>query len=120
MREVSLSELQTAREHREKAQELLLIQYGEPVLSFSMDIPNPVKDSPLIRRCFDAGLAELKTALWLAGIKILSPTVTYAITGCEFLCAVDANAERVRTICRQIVDGSPMGSLFVMNVLDPN
>ena len=53
MREVTLSEVLAAREQRAEAQWKLLKQYERPVLSFTMNIPGPVKDSALIRRGFE-------------------------------------------------------------------
>lgn len=120
MREVTLEEVLEAREIRAKVQRRLLEQHTRPVLSFTMNIPGPIKDSPLIRRGFDAGLSELKYALKEAGAAILSPEEKRAVTGCEFLCAVEGNAEDVKTLCLRIEDASPMGRLFDMDVIAPD
>ena len=117
MREVTLAEMLEARDSRAEAQRRLLAQTGSPLLSFTMNIPGPVKDSMLIRRGFDAGLDTLKGALAAAGIALLSPAEKRAATGCEFLCAVDANAEIVKALCLEIEDTSPMGRLFDMDVI---
>ena len=54
-REVSLMEVLQAREARVGQQDTLRNKYGVPVISFTMNIAGPVKDSPLIRRAFRAG-----------------------------------------------------------------
>ena len=120
MREVSLQEVLDARERRAEAQELLLRRHGKPVLSFTMNIPGPVKDSRLIRRGFDKGLRLLDAALDEAGIARLSRQITREATGNEFICAVDAPAETVKALCLRIEDGSPMGRLFDMDVIGPD
>ncbi|MBO5543162.1 MAG: citrate lyase holo-[acyl-carrier protein] synthase, partial [Oscillospiraceae bacterium] len=63
MLEVTLSEILAARDRRAEAQRILLKQYARPVLSYTMNIPGPVKDSALIRRGFETGLRLLYSAL---------------------------------------------------------
>lgn len=120
MGEVTLQEMLDARDHRAGSQRQLLETHKRPVLSYTMNIPGPVKDSPLIHRGFTIGLNELKNALARANIPMLSPKETRSVTGCEFLCAVDADAETVKALCRIIEDASPMGRLFDMDVIDTN
>lgn len=117
MREVTLQEVLDARERRAEAQRQLLKQYARPLISFTMNIPGPVKDSPMIRRAFDEGLRMLDDALGEAGIACVSRQITHADTGNEFLCAVKASATAVKEICTRIEDGSPMGRLFDMDVI---
>ena len=92
MREVTLQEVLDARERRAEAQRQLLKQYARPLISFTMNIPGPVKDSPMISRAFDEGLRMLDDALGEAGIACVSRQITHADTGNEFLCAVIASA----------------------------
>lgn len=113
MREVSLQEVLDARESRAQTQRELLVRYGKPVLSFTMNIPGPIKDSPLIRRGFDEGLRLLDAA----GIVFLDRREIRAVTGCELLCVVDADAKAVKEICRRIEDESTLGRLFDMDVI---
>ena len=120
MREVTLQEVLDARDRRAEEQRRLLALHGLPVLSFTMNIPGPVKDSPLIRRGFDEGLRLLDGALDGAGIPRLSRQEHRAVTGCEFLCSVDAPAEAVKALCRRIEDENPMGRLFDMDVIGPD
>ena len=117
MREVTLQEILDARDRRAEAQRRLLKQLARPLISFTMNIPGPVKDSPMIRRAFDEGLRMLDDALGEAGIACASRQITHADTGNEFLCAVKASAAAVKEICMRIEDGSPMGRLFDMDVI---
>ncbi len=117
MSEVTLQEVLDARERRAEAQRQLLKRLALPLISFTMNIPGPVKDSPMIRRGFDEGLRMLESALGEAGIVCVSGQVTRADTGNEFLCAVRASAAEVKEICTRIEDGSPMGRLFDMDVI---
>ncbi len=120
MREVTLQEMLDARERRAEAQRELLAAFALPVLSFTMNIPGPIKDSPTIRRAFDEGLRQLDLALNDAGYATLSRQVRHAVTGHVFLCAVQADAAELKAICTQLEDASPMGRLYDMDVIGPN
>ena len=117
MREISLREVLDARERRAWKQQELLRQFQRPVLSFTMNIPGPVKDSSLIRRGFDAGLRRLDAALDQAGFVLLSREETLEPTGCELLCAVEAEAAELKRICLAIEEHCPLGRLFDMDVI---
>ncbi len=117
--EVTLTEMLDAREARARRQMDLLRRYAAPVISFSMNIAGPVKDSPLLRRAFRAGLGQLDAGLRAWGLTVLSREEKRAVTGCEALYAVGGAAERVKALCVSIEDGSPLGRLFDMDVLSP-
>ena len=120
MREVTLQEMLDARDRRAEAQSRLLSELALPVISFTMNIPGPVKNSPLIRRGFDEGLRLLDAALEEEGIARRSPLLTHAVTGNEYLCAVSAPAVKVKAICMRLEDESPLGRLFDMDVIAPD
>ena len=46
---ITLEQMLLARDRRASRQAALLSRYGRPVISFTMNIAGPVKDSPLIR-----------------------------------------------------------------------
>lgn len=117
-REVTLMEMLEAREDRVRAQDALREKYSVPVVSFTLNIAGPVKDSPLIRRAFRWGQNQLEAGLTAAKLPILERTEHLAPTGCEGLYAVDGTAQEVKNVCVSIEDGSPLGRLFDMDVLD--
>ena len=47
---VQLLQMLEARERRARRQKELLDQFGLPLISFSMNIAGPIKNSPLIRK----------------------------------------------------------------------
>lgn len=116
-REVSLMEVLEAREARVRRQDWLLEKYGAAVVSFTMNIAGPVKDSALIRRAFRAGVRQLECGLWAVNLEILCKEENLAHTGCEALLAVSGPAERVKQACQSIEDGSRLGRLFDMDVI---
>ena len=120
MREVTLAEVLDARDRRAQAQRILSERYGLPLVSFTMNIPGPVKDSPLIRRGFAEGLRLLGQALERAEIETVSPQTVRAVTGNEYLCAVRGDAREIKQLCTRIEDASPLGRLFDMDVIAPD
>lgn len=116
MQEVTLAQMLDAREARAQAQQLLLEQYARPIACFTMNIPGPVKDSPLIRRGFEAGWNTLRHRLPKG--KVLDARRREAVTGCEALLAVDMDSVELKKICTAIEDETPLGRLFDMDVLD--
>lgn len=116
--EVTLIAMLEAREARVRAQEDLHKRYGAPVISFTLNIAGPVKDSPLIRRAFQAGQAQLEVGLTSARLPVLERVEHLAPTGCEALYAVGGTAHEIKTVCVSIEEASPLGRLFDMDVLD--
>lgn len=102
-----------AREDRARRQRELLGRFSCPLICFTMNIPGPVKDSPLIRRSFRWGLARLEEQL----PHLRHREVLEEITGCEAYLAVEADAAELKQICTQIEEGTSIGRLFDMDVL---
>lgn len=114
--EVTLEQILDAREERAHRQRTLSRKYGRPILSFTMNIPGPVKDTPLIRRAFQEGLTELSR--YLLPDAVPDQRILYAVTGCEATFAVDADPVSLKEITTRIEDTHPLGRLFDMDVLD--
>lgn len=116
-REVTLTEVLEAREARVRRQDALREKYGAAVVSFTMNIAGPVKDSALIRRAFRMGVRQLECGLRAWNLEILCGEENLAVTGCEALFAVSGPAEQVKEVCQSIEDGSRLGRLFDMDVI---
>ena len=116
--EVTLEQILNAREERAYRQLSLSRKHSTPILSFTMNIPGPVKDTPLIRRAFQEGLNALSISLFPGVIR--EKQVIRAVTGCEAVFAVDADPAALKRITTQIEDTHPLGRLFDMDVLDGN
>lgn len=113
--EVVLEQMLAAREARSMRQFTLNRKYGLPIISFSMNIPGPVKDSPLIRRGFQVGCAMLDHRLPKESIKFRQ--ILPAVTGWEAIYVLDMDALSVKEITTAIEDELPLGRLFDMDVL---
>ncbi len=112
--EVTLYQMLQARENRAARQQELRRRFGKPLIFFTMNIPGPVKDTPLIRRSFHWGLERLEKKL----SDVLYREIREEVTGCEAVFAVDADPMVLKQICTQIEDAYPVGRLFDMDVLN--
>lgn len=118
--DVSLAQMLEAREDRALRQQALLDSWGKPLLSFTMNIAGPCKDSPAIRRGFQMGLSQLEERLSLAGISCLYRESIRRHTGWEELLVLEASAETIKAIAVQLEESTPLGRLYDMDVLDIN
>ncbi len=110
---VSLNELLDARERRAARQRMLLGEYALPLVCFTMNIAGPVKNSPLIGYAFRAGISMLRERL---GAPIFFESEERK-TGCEAFLVYDLPAQTLKTACL-VVEGSAVGRLFDLDVLD--
>ena len=118
-REVTLSEVLEAREARAMRQRALLEAYGQPVISFCMNIAGPVKNGTAIRRGFREGMMRLSEALRGARMEIAHCEQVDAVTGCEALLAVRGDAWEIKRLCVDLEDEDALGRLFDLDVLAP-
>ena len=114
-KEVTLYQILQAREDRAARQQELLERYGRTLICFTMNIPGPVKISPLIRRSFRWGLRQLDEAF----PQPLHRQIREEITGCEAFYVPDLPAEEAKRRCAGIEDGTALGRLFDMDVIAP-
>ena len=118
-REVTLMEMLDMRESRAKRQQELLAQYSAVLISFSMNIAGPVKNSPLIRRGFREGLFRLEEGLRGASMKLIHREQVDCVTGCEAMLMVSGDGEAVKKLCVELEDEDSLGRLFDLDVLEP-
>lgn len=111
--EVSLEQVLLARENRAGRQQRLLAQYGLPLVSFTMNMAGPVKDTPLSRFAFQAGVAALTKRLG----GPVSCCLTEAVTGCEALLVYDRLAQVLKDVCMEL-ESTEVGRLYDLDVLD--
>ena len=117
-KEVTLCEILDARERRAALQASLLTDYGVTLVSFTMNIAGPIKNTPLIERAFEYGLKKLVECL--PKEKILFENWVSDVCGCEAFLAIDLDAETVKQMCVNVEEESRLGRLFDMDVIDRN
>lgn len=113
----SLLEILEAREQRVLRQKELLAQENLPLVCFTLNIPGPEKDSPLIQKGFQLGLRLLENAL---GAHIQHRESRLTAAGWEGFLRVDMVPEKLKRITAYLEDRFPGGRVFDMDVLTPN
>lgn len=118
MTEVTLAEMLIARDERARLQKELIEAYRSPLVSFTMNIAGPVKDTPAIQRAFRFGLSALLDTL--SHECVLFSKAHSSVTGSEAMLAVELDARALKKICTNIEESSRLGRLFDMDVIDTN
>lgn len=112
----TLGEILAAREARYRRQRAWLTRYRAPLLSCSLRIPGPDKQSPRYRRAFEAILAAVEKDLPEG--TILAKVVLHPETGSEALYAVAMAPEMLKRRMMAMEEGHPLGALCDLDVVD--
>ena len=116
---VERSQMLEARERRAQRQRELLDRYGLPLVSFTMNIAGPVKNSPSIRQGFQLGRTLLMGQLARVKAPVIFREEIEPATGCEGLYVVDFPAAALKSITVELEEHTDLGRLFDLDVLTP-
>ena len=114
--QITLEELLFAREERARIQKEMLSEYGVPLVSFTMNIPGPVKTSPKIERAFDLGVSLILGAL--TDGALVERREIREKTGPVSFFSVKCDPEELKRSLVMIEDSHRLGRLFDMDVID--
>ena len=81
--EVTITDMMYCRDRRVQIQNEFIEKYQNPVISFCMNIPGPIKNTPLIRKGFGSGKEALLASLEKENLVILESRIFDDITGPE-------------------------------------
>jgi holo-ACP synthase/triphosphoribosyl-dephospho-CoA synthase len=115
---VEVPDMLRARDGRVMAQHQLLERFHKPLLFFTMNIPGPVKISPLIRLGFNEGVRRVELALREAEIPIVFEKVIDYKTGFEKYYVLDGDVRKIKHLTSALENQDRLGRLFDMDVLD--
>ncbi len=116
--QVTLAEILQAREERVRRQKRILEAHGLPLISFTMNIPGPLKRNELIERAFYLGISRVEDALALRRRQVATREEVLTDAGCEAIWAVDAPADMLKEWMTAIEEADELGRLFDLDVLD--
>ena len=118
--EVEIDEILICREKRVAIQNEMIKKYRNPVISFTMNIPGPIKTNDVIKKAFDIGKNLILEKLKENNIEILEIQELDENTGNELFLSVNSLAEKTKNITVAIEEGSELGRLFDIDVIDVN
>jgi holo-ACP synthase len=113
-----LEKILEAKELRAARQKELLGQNHVPLVSFTLNIPGPEKNSALYSKIHEEGLQSLFYALKEKNMFIRHTEKGGRITGDEAFLCVDASAADIKEIAVTIEDTHPLGRLYDFDVFD--
>ena len=116
--EVGIDEILDCREKRVAIQNEMIKKYNKPVISFTMNIPGPIKTNNEIKKAFDIGKKLILEKLKENNIEILEKKELNVNTGNELFISVNSSAEKIKNITVSIEEASELGRLFDMDVID--
>lgn len=120
LQEVALAQMLDARERRAYRQRELLAAYGKPLMCFTMNIAGPVKNSPLIRKGFLAGVEDFRLQLCRVKASVLYEEMIDEVTGNEAFFVVDLDGRLLKQLTCELEDADEMGRLYDMDVILPS
>jgi len=114
---VDIMQMLDARERRAHTQQQLLEQFNPCVLvSITLNIPGPVKNSEAITTVFASVISELDEAL--QSFEKLQQEDFSLATGMEFYRVLRADALDVKRACTEFEEGHPLGRLLDIDVVE--
>ena len=118
--EVGIDEILNCREKRVVIQNEMIRKYKKPVISFTMNIPGPIKTNNEIKKVFDIGKNLILEKLKENNIEILEIQELNENTGNELFISTNLLAEKIKNITVVIEESSELGRLFDIDVIDVN
>ena len=118
--EVGIDEILNCREKRVVIQNEMIRKYKKPVISFTMNIPGPIKTNNEIKKAFNIGKNLILEKLKENNIEILEIQELNENTGNELFISTNLLAEKIKNITVVIEESSELGRLFDIDVIDVN
>lgn len=103
---------------RVQYQEHLLEIYENTVVSFKLNIPGPVKYSPLIKRIFDEGVAAFKEKLKEVNYGLIYDTASYKVSGPDYFAVLDEDSAKIKKLTIAIEESHRLGRIFDFDVIN--
>lgn len=118
---VDLQHMLARREARSIQQQNFLHAHHSPLVSFSMNIPGPIKTNGLIRKAFTLGRDLLFSKLEKVNAEFLEVSEIHEDTGDELLLSIgNIQPEILKDIAVTIEDTSELGRLYDIDVIAPD
>lgn len=114
---VSLEEILNARENRVKIQQNMLQKAPTCLLSFTLNIPGPVKVFPYTKWAYEVGSSIISKGVSLLNGDVLEQFEAKNETGWEGFFALNLPPEEIKTYLLEQEEHHPLGRLFDFDVL---
>ncbi|MBF8999107.1 MULTISPECIES: citrate lyase holo-[acyl-carrier protein] synthase [Vibrio] len=117
--EVSLNEMLDRKETRVKQQQEWLKRHSLPIVSFTVNMPGPVKMNQSSRIVMNTGLEAIKSMCQQQGWTIVGSQKVIENTGPEAFFSIQApSASLLKKAMMNIESNHPLGRLMDLDVID--
>ncbi len=117
---VNVEEMLEARDLRVAEQQALLRKYKTTLICFTMNIPGPIKVTPLVKQGFITGCRAIEKSLADMNAAVLLQKFTHEKTGLEAFFVVDKTPLEIKKAMVQIENVDELGRLMDIDVLQAN
>lgn len=117
---VSLEEMLLAKENRAINQKELIEKFNNPIISFTLNIPGPIKTSDDIYLAFVEGKNRIDNKLDKTKISVLETKIINEKTGFEYYLSVSEKPLKLKELMIEIEEEDKVGRLFDIDVIDVN
>ncbi|MFQ7413311.1 MAG: citrate lyase holo-[acyl-carrier protein] synthase [Blautia hansenii] len=114
---VSLEEILNARENRVKIQQKMLQKAPTCLLSFTLNIPGPVKVFPYTKWTYEVGISIILKGISLLNGVIIEQKEVKKDTGWEAFFALNLHPEDMKSYLLEQEEQHPLGRLFDFDIL---
>lgn len=117
--QIDLAQMLLAKEKRVENQKLMLTRHNYPLISLSIVIPGPIKDSSGANFLFKEAIKALHDCFAENTILVIDEQHYHSIAGAEAIMSVKCSANRLKQYCIDIEENHPLGRLWDIDVIDP-
>ncbi|OCG59317.1 holo-ACP synthase CitX [Gilliamella sp. Nev3-1] len=115
---ITLEQMLLAKEKRVENQKNAMTCYKYPIISLSIVIPGPIKNSSGARYLFDEAITALHHCFLQNDITIINEDHFHYITGSEAIIAIKCSAKTLKKYCIEVENNHPLGRLWDIDVID--
>lgn len=116
---IDLEQMLLAKEKRVENQKIILTRYNYPLISLSLVIPGPIKNSSGANFLFQEAIKALHNCFSENKISLINEKHYHAQTGYEAIFSVKCKPDQLKQYCINIEDNHPLGRLWDIDVIDP-
>lgn len=116
---ISLEQMLLAKEKRVENQLLAISLYKKPLVSLTLVIPGPIKNSSGANYIFQEAITALHQFFIKNDIPLIKKQHYHELTGYEAILVVDCAIEKLKQYCIDIESQHPLGRLWDIDVIDP-
>lgn len=114
---VTLAAVLENLEDRAFMQSWLIKQYNSPLISFTVNMPGPIKLNHLSRKIYNEGILRLEQILSIEKISINTAIKLEKITGLEAFYSLSTEAILLKKLTCKLEDSDQIGRLFDLDVI---